>query len=191
MILVSAGHHALAKGATWQNWNEYDEAKTWRDDIVHTLEHHAAPVPSGLLRDKVKFINQVDPALAIEIHFNSAKNMRGHHVGSGCESLYKPEDHRSRHAAQQLQMAMAEVFQPSRGAKEGWYRMDFPGRVDYHGDVDGDEKIDYFLRATNCPAVILEPEFIHRMKIVHTGKGLCCLAICNALFHLMKDWDVI
>ena len=43
-------------------------------------------------------------------------------------------------------MALAEIFPPSRGIKEGWYRQDFPGRVDYDGDVEGDEKRNFKAR---------------------------------------------
>lgn len=189
MILVSAGHHNGAKGATYERYTEFDLALPWRNEIVNNLSYNGHIVPSGLLRDKVKYINERDPALAIEIHFNSAI-ARGKHVGRGCECLYKPEDHRSRHAAQQIQLDLAPYFQPDRGAKEGWYRMDFPGRVDYHGDVDGDEKVDYFLRATKCPAVIVEPEFIHNIDKIHQNMGLACLAISNALIRLMNDWDI-
>jgi hypothetical protein len=42
-----------------------------------------------------------------------------------------------------------------RGAKEGWYQM------------NPQKGPDYFLKATNCTALILEPEFIeHRDRIV-------------------------
>ena len=190
MILVAAGHHAGAKGATFNGISEYDYTPIWRDDLIQHLGHRASAVPSGLLRDKVDFINAAKPALVIEIHFNSAINMRGQHVGKGCETLYKPNDHRSRHAAMCLQDAMATVFQPSRGAFEGWLRRDYPGRVDYDGDVEGDEHLDYLLANANCPAVVIEPEFIHNWTIITKKQGLAILEISNALVGLMKDWDV-
>lgn len=190
MILVSAGHHYLAKGATFNNVSEFDITPIWRNDLVRSLGHVASVVPSGLLRDKVDFINRAEPALVIEIHFNSSINMRGQHVGKGCETMYKPNDHRSRHAAMCLQEAMATVFQPSRGSFEGWLRRDYPGRVDYQGDVEGDEHLDYLLANATCPAVIVEPEFIHNLERINRNQGLAILEMSNALTGLMKDWDV-
>ena len=189
MILVSAGHHAAAQGARAHGRTEWPEAMRWQEDILHTLGHRAGPVPTGLMRDKVKFINQSGPDLAIEIHFNSAK-VGGKHVGRGSETLYKPGNDRSKHAATIIQAYLGDVFPPNRGAKEGWYRMDRPGVTDYQGDVEGDEKIDYFLRETNCPSIIIEPEFIHRHDVIDAGMGRGCLAITNACMTIIERWDL-
>jgi hypothetical protein len=188
LILVSGGHHEQARGARYKYFTEWPETLRWRDEIVRTIGHRADIIPTGTLHDKVRYINERSPALAVEIHFNSAI-ARGKHVGQGCECLYKPDGHRSRHAAQQVQMYLAEIFPPSRGIKEGWYRMDFPGRVDYDGDVDGDEKLDYFLAATDCPAIIIEPEFIHNIDLIYRNMGVGCMTIANALVNVMADWD--
>jgi len=185
MILVSAGHHAMAQGATADGRTEWPEATRWQMNILQILAHRAGPVPTGLLRDKVAFINSVRPAIAVEIHFNSAIK-DGVHVGRGCETLYTPGDHRSKEAAELVQAQLAPLFPPSRGTKEGWYRMDRPGIVDYHGDVDGDEHPDYFLDKTECPAIIIEPEFIHRWDAIYTGMGRGCLAISNALIKYLN-----
>ena len=188
MILISAGHHEAAQGAKWLGHTEWPEACLWRDTIIELIPDVAHPVPTGLLRDKVKFINTAGPAAAIEIHFNSAK-VGGQHVGNGCETLIYPGSHRGRMLAEHVQDAMAALFQPSRGIKEGWYRQDRPGVVDYQGDVEGDEKIDYILRKTTCPTIIIEPEFIHHFQSIQEKRKKACTAIANAILNYIEDID--
>jgi hypothetical protein len=183
MIFLSAGHHVGAQGARWNGFTEWMEARQW----VHTI-HQMIPtgrsivVPSGLLRQKVDFINSKakDDDIAIEVHFNSAV-VNGRHVGTGCETLYYPGSVKGRKVSEAIQNALVPVFPPDRGVKEGWFRMDRPGTVDYDGDVDGDEKIDYFLEKTVCPAVILEPEFIHHTPLLMDNRQAGCVAIAGAL----------
>src|SRR5687768_17651819 len=99
MIYVSAGHHPSKKGATFEDFTEYDEAMIWVDLIIAYLGDKGVRVPTGVLKDKVNFINKGDAYLAIEIHFNSATNSRGDHVGSGSETLYFPGSERGKKLA--------------------------------------------------------------------------------------------
>lgn len=183
MILISAGHHPLARGACYDGFCEYDEALKWRDEIISILGDQAVAVPTGTLPQKVKWINALDANIAIEIHFNSAI-INGTHVGRGCETLYYPGSKKGKDLARTIQHAIAPIHFPDRGIKEGWYRMDKPGIVDYDGDVEGDEKPDYFLRKTNCTAIIIEPEFIHyKIEIPHKRKGTC-----ESIAEALKGW---
>lgn len=183
MIFLSAGHHVGAQGARWNGFTEWMEARQWVH-IIHQLipSGHSIVVPSGTLPRKVNAINSkaTSDDIAIEIHFNSAV-VNGKHVGRGCETLYYPGSVKGQNVAEILQDAMVPIFPPDRGVKEGWYRMDRPGVVDYDGDVDGDEKIDYFLRETACPAVILEPEFIHHATLLMESRHMACISIAGAL----------
>jgi len=188
MILISAGHHEAAQGAKWHGHTEWPEACIWRDMIIELIPDVAHPVPSNKLRDKVEFINYAEPAGAIEIHFNSAK-VGGKHVGNGCETLIYPGSHRGMMLAEHVQAAMVNIFPPNRHIKEGWHRMDRPGVVDYQGDVDGDEKIDYFLRSTTCPAIIIEPEFIHHIQLIQEKRKAACAAIATAILNFLEDMD--
>jgi hypothetical protein len=137
-------------------------------------------VEHGRLPDKVRQINQADCDLAIEIHFNAAANVNA----KGAETLYFPGSNKGLQAAQFIQLPMAEAMETkSRGCKPGWYRMDRPGVVDFYGDEDGDEMPDYFLRATNCTALILEPEFLSQIEYIRLRRSACCFAIAKAIMN--------
>jgi len=170
MIFVCAGHHVKAPGASYKGFNEYDEACLWSKLIVDYIGNNAVLVPNGVIKDKVQFINDRDPvdSIAVEIHFNSAKDDQGTPIGEGAETLYYPDSVKGRVIATKVQAALAGLFR-DRGVKEGWYRMQ-----KRFGP-------DYFLARTKCPAIIIEPDFIHRREYIQTRREQACRAIANAL----------
>lgn len=174
MIFISAGHYPAAPGATFERFIEHDEAVLWADLMADQLGEAATLVPTGVLQTKVAFINSrlLNGDVAIEIHFNSAI-ADGKHVGRGCETLYYPGSEPGEHIATLCQEALALVFPPSRGVKEGWYRMD-PTRGP-----------DFFLARTKCPAVILEPEFVHHADLIHDNRQMAVSLLIDAL----KEYD--
>lgn len=186
-ILVSAGHYEQAQGAQWNGFTEWAETTVWRDLIITELGAALSiAVPDERLPEKVKFINEHQPTIAIEIHFNSAI-VDGEHVGEGCETLMYPGSPKGRRLAEIMQEAQYKLFQPYRGVKEGWYKQDRPGIVDYQGDVDGDETIDYFLRETSCPAVIIEPEFMQFMlSKIQPNRQAASLVLSAAMIEACK-----
>lgn len=190
MILVSAGHHQGAQGASWAGRTEWPQAVLWQKLLLQYLADVGEAVPTGLLRSKVEYINAAQAVCAIEIHFNSAK-VGGQHVGKGCETLYYPGSAKGKQLAFSAQKALSKYFLPDRGIKAGWYRMDQPGVVDYQGDVDGDEKVDYFLRETHCPAIIIEPDFIHRWDLIEHNRAQACRAMADELIKLLDWWGVL
>lgn len=180
MILLSAGHHPLAKGASYNGHTEHDEAILWVSEIANLIRGRMRVdvVPTGPLGGKVKWINaQAGARLVCELHFNSDESKRQH----GSETLYCPGSWSGKAVAVAVQQAIGGLFPPSRGANEGWYRMDKHGRVDYPGDVDGDEKLDYFLEATNPTAIIVEPEFIYNWSVIQDRRHPACAALADAL----------
>lgn len=184
MIALSAGHyskfndhcdgaHDPHPSATCSAARtcEHAESVRWTNRVAYLVRQQMAVlvVPTMSLPQKALFINtahQRTPiALAVEIHFNSCGGCNAR----GSETLYCPPaisklPGRGKQAAEIVQAFIGRVFDPSRGAKEGWYRQDRPGHMDYPGDVEGDEKPDYFLKATHMPAIIVEPEFIHNRE---------------------------
>lgn len=175
MIFVSAGHYPSKPGAAYKGFTEYDEAEIWADKIVEYLDGEGKLVPTGFLGQKVGFINVREPDLAIEVHFNAAVDDNGNNVGRGCETLYFPGSTKGKRLAEIVHEAIAEVFEPDRGVKEGWYRM------------NPENGPDYFLARTSCPAIIVEPDFIHRKEIIQNGRDACCELIASALLHARKE----
>jgi len=183
-VLISAGHYPGKPGAVFGDLVEHTEAMLWRDGIIRALVGHVsvAPVPVGVLREKVAFINLVAPKLAVEIHFNDAwvdRNADGEiqddeHVGRGSESLYMPGSADGKLAATILQDRLSVIFPPNRGAKEGWYRMD-----PKYGP-------DFFLARTICPAVIIEPEFVGNAEAIRNNRSAGCSAIASGIIDTIR-----
>lgn len=175
MIAISIGHHPYAKGASYEKRNEYDIAKVWASHLTNMLGDKAMLVPTGTLKEKVMFINNMDNVnVAVEIHFNSAVNSDGENIGKGSETLYYPHSKEGRQLAETLQESLSRVFPPNRGAKEGWYQM------------NKSKGADYFLSRTKCVAVIVEPDFIHRYELIDENMKSGCAAIANALLEFIE-----
>lgn len=172
MILVSAGHHPYAKGATYENFNEHDEAKIWVSLITNHLGHRGMSVPVGVLRDKVSFINGIEDAeCAIEIHFNSAVNSDGEHIGNGSETLYYPNSVKGKELAEKIQDKLSIIYEPNRGVKEGWYKM------------NPSLGADFFLKRTKCTSLIIEPEFVHHHEKIIEARNAGCKIIAEVLLN--------
>ena len=171
MIYISAGHHHEKRGACYKGFCEHEEAKVWQSLLANMLGHDGMVVPCGILRHKVKFINERASRqdIAIEIHFNSAVNNNGEHIGKGSETLYYPNSERGYQLAQLVQDELGIIYNPDRGAKEGYYRM------------DKSRGVDFFLERTICTALIIEPDFIHRKNIIQSKRAEGCKSIVNAL----------
>ena len=171
---VSAGHHPMAPGAVWQGVTEFDETQYWQEALVNQLRNMSGrrnpnieilpeKIGWGKLPNKVREINQLECDLAIEIHFNAC----GDPAVSGSETLYYPGSKKGLHAGMVVQKPLAAAMENrSRGVKPGWYKMDRPGVIDFYGDEDGDEMPDYFLKATQMTALIVEPEFLSHIEYI-------------------------
>ena len=173
-IFVSAGHNPRQKGAKFEDkFVEYNEAVIWQGMILNHLKDFGIEIATGRLELKVARINKliksgsaaIDTPIAIEIHFNSAKSERtGLHIGTGCETLYYTNSHSGRTIANEVQDAMVKAMKvKDRGVKQ-------------RGDL-------YFLKKTNCPAIIIEPEFVQHYDLIHKYRKRACLRIAQALFR--------
>lgn len=176
IVAISAGHHKERPGASYRGTTdkfvEHDEAVMWQKIVAAQFSpDEVFMVPPGTLPAKVLAINTIpNVACAVEIHFNAAIDNHGRHVGKGSETLYCPGSFQGLRLARLVQQELSEVFFPDRGFKEGWYRMDRPGIEDYRGDKPGDEVPDYFLKATKMPAIIVEPDFVHRYVLIRSQR---------------------
>jgi N-acetylmuramoyl-L-alanine amidase len=173
-IFVSAGHHAEKQGAHHGWFYEYPEAIHWQHLLVEKLRGHGDTVPLGYLRQKVAYVNDHGGTrdLAVEVHFNAAVDHHGNPVGEGSETLYYPGSQQGQAAAEAVQDRLGEVLSPSRGIKEGWYR------------GDPDKGPIFFLARVPMPALIIEPEFVHRHGRVEELREEACEAIASALLEI-------
>lgn len=167
-IALSAGHHPSSPGACHAGKCEHELAAVWCQLIATELinEVELFYVPTGSLRDKVAAINKAQCDIAIEIHFNAC----GDCGAFGSETLHCPGSTNGISLAMAIQSAMVgATHTKDRGIKEGWYKMKKKNGP------------DYFLSATNCTAVILEPEFIEQYHRVENDADTICKAIANAI----------
>ena len=195
-VAVSAGHNPQAQGAVWEGVTEYDETVLWQEELLKAFDRvsdarpnvpmEAHSIATGKLGAKVREVNNLHCNLALEIHFNAA----GRAEVRGCETLYYPGSANGLHVAKRVQLPLAKAMDTkSRGCKEGWYKMDRPGIVDFYGDEDGDEMPDYFLRKTNCTALILEPEFLSQIERIREKRVEACRVIAEEIGRLAKEED--
>ncbi len=177
MIFISAGHHPAAPGAKWDRFIEHDEASIWALIMSNKLDDSGSLVPTGTLQSKVDFINAriMNGDVAIEIHFNAARDKDNKPIGRGCETLYYPGSEAGEHLATLCQDALELCFPPNRGVKEGWYRMD-PKRGP-----------DFFLARTKCPAVIIEPEFVHHSEKIIDNREMAIDLMIDNLREFAND----
>lgn len=186
MIFLSAGHYPESPGSCFFDFCEHAEAFKWITKISFLIrqQEHVATVPSGFLTEKIKWINQFNPEpgdLAVEIHFNSNVDAKG------CETLYCPGSEKGIKAATIIQNALEPLFPPGRGIKEAWYKMDRPGHVDFDGDVDGDEKLDAFVKRVRPPALIIEPDFISQRSRIEQNRDSACQVLAEAIMKASRE----
>lgn len=179
MILISAGHNPKQRGACNGDFCEHEIAVKWAEYTKRLIKPfiNVKLVPNGKLVDKVGYINSVNCDIAVEIHFNSNVNAKG------SECLYHPNSKKGKELSDNIleEFENVNIFQPNRGSKVGWYKMDRPNVIDFNGDVNGDEIIDYFLRRTRPVAVIIEPDFISQKDNIEENMEMGCRAIADAL----------
>lgn len=193
--MLSAGHYPDAPGACWpptgaHRFCEHNEAARWVGQIGVLVREQlpVVEVPTGTLESKIDWMNAYQPpdghrvALACEIHFNSNEQRRGR----GAETLYYPGSIRGRRAAKVIQSNIANLYL-DRGVKEGWYRQDRPGHIDYPGDVEGDEKALAFMQGVPFPAVIIEPEFIFNQAVIESTRNDACTLIAQAIIEFCSS----
>lgn len=187
-FILSAGHNPDKKGARWGDLYEYDVTSKWVPEIARYLRykgHSALEVETGGLGKKVTMANAManaytDP-IAVELHFNAA----GSTYVQGNETIYFPGSVSGKAAAKSYNEKFMELagkyVVKDRGIKEGWYKMDRPGIVDFYGDEDGDEMPNYWLRKTACTSLILEPCFMCQIEEIGDNWKEVCWAIGDSL----------
>lgn len=186
VVGLSYAHYPEAKGAQYKGFSEHPESIVWAMIIKHELEKQGYTVvvaPVGRLPQKVAWLNKQNPEVSIEVHFNGSSNA----AVNGCETLFYPGSKKGRALAAVVHNRYSKKMgNNNRGVKEGWYRMDVPDQIDFDGDINGDERPDYFLERTNCPALIIEPEFISRIHNITTKRCEAATAIALGIMEYIE-----
>jgi len=145
-VALSLGHNPDAPGAGHNGLVEHTSLARLFGHVLFELlskDIKTYIVPTGSLSTKVDFINNGNYDLAMELHLNADPDPdeAGDPVAEGCEVICYTGSRKGRKVADKLQTYIVNYLPVrDRGVKE---RSDLK-----------------FLRDTNCPAVILEPEFI-------------------------------
>lgn len=149
-VILFAGHYPENPGAAWDGLSEHEEAVRWCDLLrEHMDEAELLIGPTGRLREKTRFVNLRWPVLAVDLHFNAWRDEQGKPRGEGSMTLYCPGSVKGELAAKFVQDELAQVFEPDLGVREGYYQL------------NSEKGPDWFLVRTKCPALIVEPEYVH------------------------------
>jgi len=187
MIYVSVGHHVAAQGAEYKGITEYHLAGIYVDKICELLGDKATRVPNGSLKPKVTFVNerQKKGDIAVEIHFNDfqvwvdANNNdvvdEGEMIRAGkggSETLFYPGSIKGKAIAEKVQEDLGRIMKPDRGVAIGYYK-----RNKENGP-------NYWLRKTNCIAIMIEPQFINRINDIRNKMNEACASIASSLLEI-------
>ena len=165
-IAISAGHNYKAKGAVWEGFSEWPETRIWAELVMQALSKDFTVflVPEDSLTAKVELVNNFNADLAVEVHFNGG----GSAATSGCETLHAPGSEKGIRFAKLMQLQLiAALGVKDRGTKEGWHGAPTPTG---EGPLEGKTALNYWLRATKCPAIIVEPEFVQQYKFIEAKR---------------------
>ena len=167
MIFVSAGHHPFHPGISWNGLSEHDVAVEWRDQLVRAIGDIAMPVPVGIMRDKMLFLNgrHLGNCFALEFHL-------GDEEGGHC--LYHPDVPTSQDIANKVQRAWSELL-PGGCVKPGWY------------DDNPQFGPDFFLTRPRCPSVLLQVGSIHQVDMLRRVMPDVCRVLAGVLCAVQDD----
>jgi N-acetylmuramoyl-L-alanine amidase len=185
-VAISAGHSHKAKGAHWEGFSEWPETRIWAELIMQALSKDFTVflVPEDSLTAKVDLVNKFEADLAVEVHFNGG----GTATTSGCETLHAPGSEKGIRLAKLVQERLvAALGVKDRGTKEGWHGAPTPTG---EGPLEGKTALNYWLRATKCPAIIVEPEFVQQYKFIEAHRLAGAKAIAQAVTEYFAGEEV-
>jgi len=159
-LVVCPGHYEDFKGVIKNGYNEYDVCNEIVMELVKLIDttKYDFNVFRGSLIEKVEYINNINPDIALEIHLGNSNNQKV----SGSRTFFKLNDNDSKFLAQTiLKSCVTNLNTEDNGAWVGWYKKISPKLVSLNKAPEGwTAKLDLFLAKTNCVPVIVEPFFI-------------------------------
>src|SRR5215210_8047929 len=159
-IVLAPGHYESYRGVAKNGYNEYDEVVKIVEHLTESLTElgHEVQVVEGKLIDKVNRINEINPALAVEVHLGNTNNNKT----SGSRAFFMLNNPESKRLATSLlNSCVDELGTKNKGAYIGWFKKITPSMVE-KGKAPNEwkAKIDLFLSKTVCPSAIIEPFYI-------------------------------
>jgi len=160
-------------GAAWHGVEEYRACR----EIAAMIVDLCAPIlglevscmPVGTPQQRVRDVNDLDPEYAVELHLNASRD----ESVRGCECLFFPGSERGEELAVHFASYLSEVLHTrNRGVR---------AREDL-----------YFLRATRCPAIITEAEFVSHPDVawgISEGFMRQCIAFAHARAIANLVWE--
>lgn len=163
-LVISIAHGPNSTQAIEGLFNEYTISLMWSTLLDRSLKARGIDceiINTPFFTDKKNLVNNFNPRLAIEIHFNEFHD----ESVRGSETLYHPGSWLGKMYAVIMQQHLGKMEKRNRGIKEGWYR----------GQVGTPL---YFLAYTKPPALIIEPGFIDACEdlILQAPEGVALIA---------------
>ncbi len=138
-IAISVGHQQGEESREVEYPANYSTAVLLQTEL--SIEGFQTEMFEGTLRDKVKAINKYRPAFAVECHYNRLNYPHDEKYGSGFETCIWEGSTYGKLLARKI-MESFEEYLPFN-SRRIWERKDL-----------------YFLKHTNCPAILIEPLFL-------------------------------
>lgn len=160
MVVLSVAHSWSSYGAINRRvWlKEYDVSQRATEAAAAVLKQHSCPVcvidvgdnpPSAYARIKTEVINAINPSIAVEIHCNASDDQRANYG----EVIHHPSSPIGLRAA----VTVADHLRDTLGSTK---HHPWPMRGAREWSLEHDKHQFFFLKDTNCPAIIVEGVFI-------------------------------
>lgn len=173
-LVISVAHGRNTSQAKHGLFNEYTLSLMYSTMLIEMMAYENNLISHKLINQplwipKRNAINEINPKLAIEIHFNSSNDGKAR----GCETLHYPNSVKGVAYATIIQDCIQYATRhPNRGIKPGWYR--------------GEEgKPLYFLKYLKCPSLIIEPYFIQSDEEIITNAPVMIGFLIEALNRIL------
>lgn len=172
-VIISVAHGPQSYQAQSGLFNEYTLSLMWSTLLRLELKYkqiNCLVINKPIYSVKAAFINENNPKLCLEIHFNSFHD----ETVRGAETLFNPGSVLGEKYARIMQEQLQYLPNKNRGIKEGWYRSKKGKRI-------------HFLQNTRCPALIIEPGFISAEEELITIAPLGVSLIAKAIVEISTN----
>jgi N-acetylmuramoyl-L-alanine amidase len=170
-ICLSPAHTPTKPGATYNGVTEYGLSCAVIGDLIFRLDkagHEAHLIGSDSNAVQVDWINNIDPDIGLELHFNASTSSKM----NGTETLYSGSVAGGDLAFYINQSIVDLLRTRNRGIKIGYYQQ------------DKTKPVIEIIRNTRCPFVVIEPLFLSNPSdFAKIDIGLISIAIFEGILR--------